>query len=101
MNDLLNINIIEYIKKKCFDLNTDPIIICNTIVTYKFVEILYTSKFEVYWYIHEWLEDKYINKISIKKQNPQSFFKIGGLMNCYYTYLMSEDSIKVYVNEFP
>jgi glycosyltransferase involved in cell wall biosynthesis len=69
MNDLLNINIIEYIKKKCFDLNTDPIIICNTIVTYKFVEILYTSKFEVYWYIHEWLEDKYINNYDCYKNN--------------------------------
>jgi glycosyltransferase involved in cell wall biosynthesis len=37
---------------------TNPIVVCNTIVSYPLVQALSNTNVPTYWYIHEWIDDK-------------------------------------------
>jgi len=38
---------------------TDPVVVCNTILSYPVVNLLSATNIPTYWYIHEWIDDKF------------------------------------------
>jgi hypothetical protein len=37
----------------------DPIVVCNTILSYPLVEALSKTNVPTYWYIHEWIDENH------------------------------------------
>jgi glycosyltransferase involved in cell wall biosynthesis len=56
LNDICNIDIVSYIKKKSSELHSFPIVICNTLVCGHIAKIICSSNIITYLYIHEWID---------------------------------------------
>ena len=61
-NEIIDIDFIELIINKANKYNSSPIVICNTLITYNIIEKLSKTNILTYWYIHEWLDDKYFKE---------------------------------------
>lgn len=56
LQDITNLNILEYITNKSNVNNCCPVVICNTLCCYNIIYKLSKTNILTYWYIHEWYD---------------------------------------------
>jgi len=90
----VNFNIVEYILNKSVELNSFPVVFCNTLVSYNIVNILSKTNILTYWYIHEWYDDftkqffeKYISDVSIFNSSINLIFVCNASFINYSNYI--------------
>lgn len=70
IHDIDKDNIISLIIKTSYKLNCSPIVICNTLVCYKIIDVFLNTNIPTYWYIHEWIDNSNnLNNYYIKNLN--------------------------------
>lgn len=97
--DLIHLDVADYISKK----SKNPIVICNTLVTYPIVKQLCNENIPIYWYIHEWLHEAdvrhysfiYDDKDIFSNKNVNLLFGCKYIIENYNLYIKHIHSAKV------
>ena len=63
-------------EKRNIKYNIQPIVICNTIDTYQYVNILHPLNIYLYWILHEWIENNNYTRELYNKMPIGTFNKV-------------------------
>jgi glycosyltransferase involved in cell wall biosynthesis len=98
LNEVDNIDIVEYIETQSYWLNCSPVVICNTLVCGDIVQKLAKSNIKIYWYIHEWYEHNGFNSPFEKYLHLfNSDINIIFICKSQYEYYLKHTPIKNYI----
>ena len=94
LKDITNLNIVEYILNKANANNCCPVVFCNTLCCYKFVQKLSKTNILTYWCIHEWYDSfteqffkTYISDPSIFNSSIKLIFSCNASFINYTNYI--------------
>jgi glycosyltransferase involved in cell wall biosynthesis len=94
LQDITNLNIIEYILNKANANNCCPVVFCNTLCCYNIIYKLSKTNILTYWYIHEWYDSftqqffkNYISDHSIFNSSIKLIFVCNASLSNYTNYI--------------
>ena len=94
LQDITNLNIVEYILNKANANNCCPVVFCNTLCCYNIVQKLSNTNILTYWYIHEWYDSfteqffkTYISDHSIFNSSIKFIFVCNASLSNYAHYI--------------
>jgi glycosyltransferase involved in cell wall biosynthesis len=94
LQDITNLNIVEYILNKSIANNCCPVVFCNTLCCYNIVHKLSKTNILTYWYIHEWYDSftqqffkTYISDHSIFNSSINLIFVCNASLSNYTNYV--------------
>jgi glycosyltransferase involved in cell wall biosynthesis len=94
LQDIINLNIVEYILNKANANNCCPVVFCNTLCCYNIIYKLSNTNILTYWYIHEWYDsftqqffETYISDHSIFNSSIKLIFVCNASLSNYINYI--------------
>jgi glycosyltransferase involved in cell wall biosynthesis len=95
MKELNDKDVVFFVKKKSYELNCNPIVICNTLTCYDLVKTFSNTNIPIYWYIHEWIDEKY------NLQHNYYYIKDLNLFNSVVPIFICKKSYENFKNQVP